>query len=191
LSGDFLLLGSTMNRLFALLMALLLLTGAYGCATLGPNFEPPRITLLSLQPDSLTLLEQKYLIHLRIQNPNEQALEIRGLHYDLELNGRSFLSGVSNDSLVVPPFGDAVMRTEGISTLFGYLRQIEELNKGTRDALEYRLSGRLSLRGRPGGVRFDYQGELLSFRGGAPAGPPRVPSPITIPPPPDGKSYRI
>lgn len=171
-----------MNRFLSHLLALLILTGVSGCATLGPDFEPPRISVVSLEPDSVTLLEQKYLIQLRIQNPNEQPLAIRGLHYDLELNGRSFLSGVSGDALAIPPFSDAVIRTEGVSTLFGFLRQIEELNKGTRQALEYRLSGRVSLQNRPGGIRFDYQGELFSFGSNAPLPPLRAPRPRPSPP---------
>jgi LEA14-like dessication related protein len=156
-----------MTRLFSFLLVVSMLAVLWGCATLDRDFEPPRLTLVSLYPISATLLEQKYLIEVRIQNPNERGLEIGGLHYELELNGRSFVSGVSNEALVVPPFSDAVVRTEGVSTLFGLLRQIQELNRGTREALEYRLRGRVSLNGWPGGARFDYRGELFSYNGGA------------------------
>lgn len=180
-----------MNRFLFLLLATLTLMGAHGCATLGPDFEPPRITLVDLQPESVTLFEQKYLIQLRIQNPNEQALEIRGLHYDLELNGQSFLSGVSSESLAIAPFGDAVIRTEGVSTLFGYLRQIEELNKGNRQALEYRLTGRVSVQHWPGGIRFDYRGELFSFRGGVPRSTPSSPRTHAVPPLHPAESLRM
>jgi LEA14-like dessication related protein len=180
-----------MNWFFCLLLAVLMLVGAPGCATLQPDFEPPRITLVGLQPESVTLLEQKYLIQLRIQNPNEQALDIRGLHYDLELNGQSFLSGVSSESVVVPPFSDAVIRTQGVSTLLGYLRQIEELNKGARRALDYRLTGRVSVGDWPGGVRFDYQGELFSFGEGGPRSAPRAPGSDTLRPVPPGRSIRM
>lgn len=180
-----------MKRLLSLVPIFLILMGAHGCAALRPDFEPPRITLVSLQPDSATLFEQKYLIQLRIQNPNDWALSVRGLHYDLELNGQPFLSGLSSESVVIPPFSEAVVGSEGVSTLFSFLRQIEELNRGARQALEYRLSGRVSVDNLPGGVRFDYAGELFSYRADEAPATPRTPRTHSTPSLPPGESVRM
>jgi LEA14-like dessication related protein len=134
-----------------------------GCAGLGVRSEPPRVTLVNLEPVSMTLWEQKYRIQLRVQNPNPQPLAIRGMHYALELNGKDFLSGVSGQSAVVPAFSDQVIDTEGVTSLFGYLRQIQALQQGELESLSYRVSGRISLEDGFIGLPFDYTGELLAL----------------------------
>ncbi len=134
-----------------------------GCAGLGVRSEPPRVTLVNLEPVSVTLWEQKYRIQLRVQNPNPEPLAIRGMHYSLELNGKGFLDGVSGQTTVVPAFSDQVIDTEGVTSLFGYLRQIQALQQGELESLRYRVSGRISLQDGFIGLPFDYAGELLAL----------------------------
>ena len=134
-----------------------------GCAGLGVRSEPPRVTLVNLEPVSVTLWEQKYRIQLRVQNPNPDPLAIRGMHYSLELNGKDFLDGVSAQTVVVPAFSDQVIDSEGVTSLFGYLRQIQALQRGEVESLRYRVSGRISLQDGFIGLPFDYAGELLEL----------------------------
>jgi LEA14-like dessication related protein len=141
-------------------VSLLLLAG---CAGLGVRSEPPRVTLVNLEPVSVTLWEQKYRIQLRVQNPNPEPLAIRGMHYSLELNGEDFLDGVSGQTVVVPAFSDQIIESDGVTSLFGYLRQIQALQQGRLESLSYRVSGRISLQDGFIGLPFDYAGELLAL----------------------------
>ena len=66
---------------------------AGGCA-LGPTMEAPSVTISSLRLEDSTLLEQRFLAALRIQNPNAVDLAIEGISDDFEVNGRPFAKGV-------------------------------------------------------------------------------------------------
>ena len=142
-----------------------------GCAGMGVRSEPPRVTLVNLEPVSVTLWEQKYRIQLRVQNPNPEPLAIRGMHYSLALNGKDFMDGVRGQAVVVPAFSDQVVDTEGVTSLFGYLRQIQALQQGELESLRYRVSGRISLQEGFTGVPFDYEGELLALPQGQEVAP--------------------
>ena len=102
-----------------------------------------------------------------------EPLAIRGMHYSLELNGEDFLDGVSGQTVVVPAFSDQIIESDGVTSLFGYLRQIQALQQGRLESLSYRVSGRISLQTGFVGLPFDYAGELLELpqgQGGSSSG---------------------
>jgi len=130
------------------------------CATTSAYQEPPRVSLTSIQPKDMTLLEQRYSLRIRIMNPNDVAIPVEGLSYELEINGREFAYGVSNTAAVIPPFGEAVLDVEVVSNLLNIMQQLQELNGEQHTGLKYRLSGKLSLDNSPARLPFEYQGEL-------------------------------
>ena len=140
------------------------------CATTGSFPEPPRVTLTSIQPMDMTLLEQRYRLQLRIMNPNDVALPVEGLSYALEINGREFAYGVSNAEVSIPPFSEALLDVEVVSNLLNILQQVQEMQGEKHDSLSYRLTGKISLENSPARLPFEYEGELkyLPATGGAP-----------------------
>ncbi len=139
------------------LMVVLLLAG---CASLGGYRDPPRVSLVSIEPLDMTLLEQRYALQLRILNPNDVALPVSGLNYSIEINRREFAYGVSRQSVTIPAHGEALLDVEVISNLLSLMRQVQELGAGGKQVIEYRLSGKLSLDHSPVRLPFDYSGEL-------------------------------
>lgn len=143
------------------LVSFLSLTGILliqGCATMK-DFEPPSVNIASVRLQDATLLEQRYRLQLRIQNPNTVELPIDGLSYEVEINGKPFAKGLSNRAVTVPGYGSELMEVEGTSTLFDVLRQLADLQKGHAKAVQYHLKGKLGLRS-GSRVPFDYQGEI-------------------------------
>ncbi len=120
------------------LMVVLLLAG---CASLGGYRDPPRVSLVSIEPLDMTLLEQRYALQLRILNPNDVALPVSGLNYSIEINRREFAYGVSRQSVTIPAHGEALLDVEVISNLLSLMRQMQELGAGGKQVIEYRLSG--------------------------------------------------
>ena len=53
-----------------------------GCASLFWMGEKPRIDIVNLTPKEMRLLEQTFLMELRIQNPTDADLEVNGLSFD-------------------------------------------------------------------------------------------------------------
>jgi LEA14-like dessication related protein len=156
--------------LWGSVLALLVLGG--GCAGLGKYREPVRVTVSDIRVLETTMLEQLYAVTLRIQNPNEHPLAVRGGSFDLEINGRSFGSGVSDAAVTVPPFSDAKIEVRMVSTLFGMLRLIQSFQERERQSLEYDISGRLSVEQSFTGLSFRERGELSLPKGAAPRAVP-------------------
>lgn len=143
-------------RLFILITALL----ATGCAGLGPYAEPPWVTLNAIQPLDMTLFEQRYRLRLRIQNPNETDLKVSGMSYTVYLNDREFAQGVNGEDFTVPGYGERLVEVEVTSTLFDILEQLRRKQDLPRERVTWRITGKLSLAGRPGRLPFEYSGQL-------------------------------
>mgnify|MGYP001819998125 FL=1 len=141
-------------------MFLLLTLTVAACATTAIYQDPPRVTLTSIQPKDMTLLEQRYSLQLRVMNPNDVAIPVEGLSYALEINGREFAYGVSNVTLSIPPFGEALLDVEVVSNLLNIMQQVQEMQGEQHDSLSYRLSGKINLDNSPARLPFEYEGEL-------------------------------
>jgi LEA14-like dessication related protein len=131
-----------------------------GCAV-GRAIEPPSITISSLRLEDRTLLEQRFLAALRIQNPNPVDLAIEGIAYDLEVNGQPFAKGVGKGPVVIPAFGQGIFETEAITTLMGFIRQFRELERARRALFAYRLTGKVKLRDHSFPLPFEVRGDNL------------------------------
>ncbi len=143
-----------MNRFVLALLAASLLRG---CAAL--TTQPPEVTLAGLDIVEAGLLEQRFAMKLRLQNPNDAGITITGLSFQVEVNGQTFAKGVSGQTVTVPRFGEAVLAVDAVSNLASVLRQISELSKGGREGIDYRIHGRLAT-GDFGSVPFESKGEL-------------------------------
>jgi LEA14-like dessication related protein len=124
--------------------ALAVVGGLGGCAALTPHFEHPRLSLVGVEVRDATLAEQHFRIRLRVDNPNDRALPVRGIDYTLKLAGEDFGSGSSASSFTVPPHGEAefemLMTTNLAATLWKVLPRL----KDSSQPLEYRLVGTVS-----------------------------------------------
>ena len=144
------------------LLALVVLLGA--CAGLSRYPERPRVSLVSIQPKEVALLEQRYALQIRILNPNEAAIPVAGMSYSLELNGREFAYGVSRQAVTIPAFGEALLDVDVVSNLLNVLQQMQEMSETRQENLRYRLAGKISLSNGSLSLPFDYQGELAYAR---------------------------
>jgi len=140
-----------------------------GCAGLQPYAESPRVSLVSIKPLDMQMLEQRFVLELRILNPNSVSIPVAGLSYTLEINQREFAYGVSQQAVEIPPYGEALLQVEVVSNLLNVMRQLQQLGDASGDGLEYRLHGRLGLTGHRQGLPFDYAGKLAYRDSGSPA----------------------
>ncbi len=138
-----------------------LLALASGCATLY-GLNPPRVNVSSVTPVDFTLLEQKFLVKVRVQNPNDVDLEVTGMTFDLDLNGKSFATGVSGQAVTIPRFGSNLVEVEMISGLGGVVRQLAGLSGGAAPPrFTWRLQGKLHLsQPVPASLGFDETGDI-------------------------------
>lgn len=148
----------TLAALFILLLASLVLAG---CASLAQR-EPVRINVVGLEPLPGEGMEMRFKVKLRVQNPNETAIDFDGLALDLDLNGRPFASGVSDRTGSVPRFGEALIEIPVSVSAIAVVRQafgVIEGDDGSKAEVPYALRGRLA-GGLLGGMRFSDSGTL-------------------------------
>ncbi|MBB2926118.1 LEA type 2 family protein [Paraburkholderia silvatlantica] len=143
-------------RLFCILLCVLFWLA--GCA--GLMGEPLRVSVAGLEPLQGAGMEMRFNVKLRIQNPNDTPVEFSGVSLQLDLNGQSFASGVSDQSGVVPRYGEAVIVVPLTVPAFAAVRQAFAF-AGSAEAgnIPYEIRGRLA-GGIGGGTRFVDHGKL-------------------------------
>jgi len=104
--------------LLAALVSLLLAA----CAAL-PGRDPLRVELVGIEPIEGQGLELRLAVKLRVQNPNEEAVEYDGAALDLEVNGKSLAYGVSDQRGSVPRYGERVLVVPVSITALNVVRQ--------------------------------------------------------------------
>jgi LEA14-like dessication related protein len=153
------------------LLLITLTLGLGACAGLtGP--EPVQVNVVGIEPLQGEGLEFRMAVKLRIQNPNDAAVEFDGVSLRLDLQGSDFATGVSDQRGTVPRFGETVLVVPVSVAGTSILRQIFNFATGERSKVSYQLSGRLAGSG-SGGVRFTSGGEIELPAGlatGTPAG---------------------
>jgi len=142
--------------MLAVLAALLLA----GCAGLMLR-EPLRVSVAGLEPLPGEGLEARFAVKLRIQNPNETAIDFDGVALDLALNGKHFASGVSDQPGAIPRYGETVITVPVTVPITAIVRQLLGMSHARpTDKISYHLRGHLGGVGL-GGVRFESHGELV------------------------------
>jgi LEA14-like dessication related protein len=145
-----------------LLLATALLLLLAGCANVGLEaFDDPDIELLALEPMPSRGLEARFLLRLRIVNPNPIALEIDGLAYEVFLRENKVLSGASNTPVRVDAYSEGEAAVEVAAGMMGSLALIRDLmsNPGASD-IPYRLDAKISRKGLGGSIRVSREGSL-------------------------------
>ncbi|WP_409319164.1 LEA type 2 family protein [Pseudomonas sp. KCJK9016] len=156
-----------MRRIQAVFLSLLLLSLS-ACA-LFPDRDPVNINVVGVEPLPSQDLEVRFAIKLRVQNPNETAIDYNGIALDLDVNGHSFASGVSDQSGSIPRFSEAIVSVPVSISAFSVLRQTLGLSQTqSLDNLPYVLRGKLA-GGVFGTMRFVDSGKLSLPRASAAA----------------------
>lgn len=132
-----------------------------GCASLFWMGEKPHVDIVNVTPKEMRLLEQTFLMELRIQNPTETDLDITGMSFELEINGQPFARGVSNQSLKIERLSTKIVQVEAYTGLISILRQLSEAKKGSyASGFKYRLKGSIHTGAPSFRIPFDETGEF-------------------------------
>lgn len=122
---------------------LLLAAALSGCVMFVPKLETPRLSIVDIEVRKASLIEQQLRVRMRVENPNDRILPIKGLSYTVYLGGQEFATGVSDTSFVVPALGTAEFNMDVTANAAGALFAI--LGKPSGQGIDYRMKGRVDL----------------------------------------------
>ena len=141
------------------LSSLLLIAALAGCVSWAPR-DPLHIDLVGLEPLPSEGLEARFAVKLRVQNPNESAIDFSGVSLALDINDQPLARGVSDQRGQVPRFGETVISVPVTVSAYSVLRQAWGASTHQPgQSLPYHLRGKLA-DGLFGTRRFSDSGQL-------------------------------
>ena len=105
-------------------------------------------------------MEVRMLVKLRVQNPNDAAVEFNGVALEMNVQGKTYASGVSDAGGTVPRFGEAIITVPVTVSAFHMLGEaFTMLECGSSGKITYEMKGKLNGSGFSS-THFRSQGEL-------------------------------
>jgi LEA14-like dessication related protein len=118
-------------------------TGA--CSLVAPHFEQPILSVVGIQLVGGTLLQQNFLVKFNVQNPNDRALPVAGLHAELNVLGERVASGVVDRAFAVPAHGSSEFDMTISANLAMVLFKVKQSRDKGSDDIDYELTGAASI----------------------------------------------
>lgn len=125
------------------------------------QWNEPKVSIGSIEALSRKGWNQTLLVTLRVENPNDKPLPIKGLTLSLQVHGKDLATGVSQGGVTIAPFAISELPVElnvnllhGAGVLFTLWRKRDE-------QVAYRITGdvyvgeNLSLK-----LPFEHQGRI-------------------------------
>jgi LEA14-like dessication related protein len=111
-------------------------------AACAPKFERPNLTVVGIDLQGGNFLQQNFLVKFQVQNPNDRALPVSGLHAELNVGGQRIASGVSNRAFVVPPMGQSEFDMTITANMAATVLQLANRHA---DSIDYEVTGAANL----------------------------------------------
>ena len=131
-----------MNRRAAMMALCALALGA--CASM-PGRDPLQVTVAGIESLPGEGMELRMLVKLRVQNPNQAPIDFSGVYVELDVQGKTFATGVSSEAGTVSAYGEAVIAVPVTVSVLRMVRQVIGVLDGQPvDTIRYEMSGKLS-----------------------------------------------
>lgn len=115
-----------------------------GCAALAPENEP-KVDVVGVEPLLGKEAELRLLVKLRVVNPSNTAVDYDGVYVEINVDGQSYASGVSDAQGSVPRFSETLLSVPVTVNTLAVVRQVYSMAAGGRSApIRYQLRGKLS-----------------------------------------------
>lgn len=155
------------TAVFVLGLAALLVLNACGVRQIvRGEVQPPRVNVLAVTPGLPERGNWPLTCTLRLENPNQQALDILGYDYQLAVEGKGVAQGASQAAVHLPPMGQSVTEFPILVKLPAVFSLAPAfLAKDRR--LDYEIAGGVRLASLLGGFRvpFRFRGQMTVQEG--------------------------
>jgi LEA14-like dessication related protein len=133
------------------------------CTTMTGR-DPLQVAVAGIEPLQGEGLELRFLVKLRVQNPNGTPVVYDGAYVKLEVQDKTFATGVSDAGGTVTGFGESLVEVPVTVSMLRLARQLLGMRgEAPAEQLRYKMSGKL------GSHRFSADGEFSMTPPGAEA----------------------
>ena len=130
-----------------------------GCTNITKESLPPTFSLVSIEMlEESTLFEQQLAIGLRVKNPNDHSINVRGANALLEINAIPFADGFVSEGKRIDAYSDEVFTIKATTNLARLFKQVGKIAE--TGIVDYALKGDLSLDNFFAPIPFNQTGEL-------------------------------
>ena len=139
-----------------ILLSVIVALALAGCTSLAAR-DPLEVAVAGIEPmpDKGEGLELRLLVRLRVQNPNPDAISYSGAFVKVEVQDRTFATGVTDVGGTLPGFSEAVVEVPVTVSMLRMVRQVMGMKDAAEaDRIRYSMSGKL------GSHRFSASGEF-------------------------------
>ncbi len=115
------------------------------CSLVSPKFERPVVSVIGIQMLNGNLFQQNFQVTFNIQNPNDRAVPVSGLHADLRVGGEQIASGTNNRAFVVPAKGETHFDMVITANVALALLKLANQRNQHADSIDYEVNGAASI----------------------------------------------
>jgi len=116
-----------------------------GCSLFVPKLETPQLSVVNVELQKADLWEQRMKVRMRVVNPNDRPIPVKGLTVTLEVAGQELAHGVSGASFNVPALGEAEFDMNMTANMAGAIMRLLGKGNDVGDEVDYRVTGKISL----------------------------------------------
>jgi LEA14-like dessication related protein len=147
-----------------------LVIGAASAFALPLDLEPPQVSLAGIRIAKLTPDAQRFVLSLRVRNPNMMDIPLHSLSYQLELNGEPVANGRRNKPVTLPGGAEKTVDVEADASMQEVINQMQQMAGKGFPPVKYRLHGEFRLGNGSTPMPFEQSGsidvgDLLHFDG--------------------------
>ena len=115
-----------------------------GCASWFESADKdPEVHLVEVELVQAKLLEQRFKLHFRVDNPNDSTLTVRGISYKVYLGSILLTEGEHSQWFSVDPKGTADYVVPVRTNMWQHVKPLVKLLESPDEPIPYRLEGTL------------------------------------------------
>ncbi|CAI8855741.1 WHy domain-containing protein [Pseudomonas sp. IT-P12] len=132
------------HRFAQRLFTLTLLLGLGGCASWFTDDTPdPTVHLVKVEVIQAKLMQQRFELYFRVDNPADTDLTVRGIEYRIHLGNILLAEGEHEHWFTVAPKRSGFFKVPIRTNLWPKVRELVKLLEKPDQAIPYRLEGEL------------------------------------------------
>ena len=145
---------------YRVIATLLTVLALQSCASMSPDYETPSVSVNSFKTLATEGGLPNFEIGLRVLNPNATPLELRGMSFEISLDGHQLIKGVGNKLPVIEPYGAGDFTVTASANLLAGFRLLSDMMSGPKDQFNYKLKAKLDVGAFKPAIRITDAGQI-------------------------------